>query len=280
VEAEARAIGFSADAGHDLSYLMLGGRPGLLLGAAGRQLLVAYRHEALLLAADDRYAAGPLWFYGAHRGELELELGPALTLFGGVGQRDFRELGRSRLEVDGGIGTGLDAGRRVRLVGALSGRFHDARKSAYDLRGGSLLLLAEVSLLRGWSMRAGALASADHYPRSGGYFDRATDSARRDLLLKLSASGFSPRLAGQLKLGLTYEFARRDSTAAPYDYQDHRVLAKLVWSFTGDPWLPAAVSPADHVALDHGLRAGELQERVQDLLRQDEAAQRSSSCLD
>jgi len=83
-----------------------------------------------------------------------------------------------------------------------------------------------------------------------------------------------------VKLGLFYEFANRDSTAHPYAYTDHRLLAKLIWNFTADPWLPAAVSPVDHVAIDYGLGARELGERVQDLLRQNEDVQRSASCHD
>jgi hypothetical protein len=45
-----------------------------------------------------------------------------------------------------------------------------------------------------------------------------------------------------------------------------------------DPWLPHAATPIGHVPLDYGLADAEAGERVQDLLRQDEAAQRSSSC--
>jgi hypothetical protein len=117
--------------------------------------------------------------------------------------------------------------------------------------------------------------SYDLYPRSAGYFDLAE---RRDVLLKLSASAFTPPFRDQSKLGFTYEFSDRDSTANAYANTDHRLLAKLIWTFTADPWLPAAVSQSDHVALDYGLHNRELAERVQDLLRQDESVQRSSSC--
>jgi hypothetical protein len=128
-------------------------------------------------------------------------------------------------------------------------------------------------------VRAGALLSADDYPRSTGYFDpEAPDQPRRDLMARLSLSLFAPPFVQRIKLGLTYEFAVRDSTAAPYAYLDHRVLAKLIWTFTADPWLPHPATPNDHVPIDHGLEAVELAERVQDLLRQGEAAQRSTSC--
>jgi hypothetical protein len=272
-------LDYTAAAGRDFSYLMLDGRPELLLGPAAGRVTLAYRYQTLLMAAGDSYAAGPLWFFDAHRGELELELWRVLTVFGGAGHRRFRELGRTRFEVDGGVGGGFAAGSRLHFVGALAGRYYDAQNDAWDLRGVSLLASAEIRLPRRWSLRAGLLLSADRYPRSAGYFDPAAPTTtRQDSLLKLSASGFSPPLVDRLKLGLTYEYANRDSTAVPYDYEDHRVLAKLIWTFAADPWLPHAASPAGHVPLDYGLGEAEVAERVQDLLRQDEAAQRSSSC--
>ena len=279
LEAETRALGYSAAPGRDFSYLMLGGRPGVLLGRGNRRVLLAYHYESLLLAGGDPYQKGHFWFYDSHRGELEVEVFSGLTVFGGVGQRNFREIGRSRLEADGGIGGAFELGARLRVLGALSGRYYDAKNDAYDLSGASLLISADVRLPRHWSMRAGFLGSYDLYPHSAGYFDPAVRTTnRQDLLVKLSASAFLPPLRDQLKLGFTYEFSSRESTVHLYPYTDHRLLAKLIWTFTADPWLPAAVSPSDHVALDYGLHNRELTERVQDLLRQDEAVQRSSSC--
>jgi hypothetical protein len=275
LEAEALGLGYQAEAGRDFSYLMLGGRPGVVLRGWGKRMLLGYRYESLLLAGGDRYDAGPLWFFDAHRGEWELELSPSLTIFGGAGRRGFRELGRTRTEIDGGVGGGFPVGPRLHFMAALSGRYHDAKNDAYDLRGASLLLSAEHRWPSRWSARAGLLASADDYPDSAGYFAAV---ARRELALRLSASAFAPPLGNGIKLGLTYEFAVRDSTAADYDYADHRVLAKVIWTFTADPWLPHPATPVGHVPIDYGLGATEVAERVQDLLRQGEAAQRSSSC--
>lgn len=279
VEAEGRGIGYQSATGRDFSYLQLGGRPGVLLEAWGKRMLLGYRYEALLLAGGDRYDAGPLWFSEAHRGEWELELSPALTFFAGSGWRGFRERGRSRVELDGGVGGGLPISARVHLMAALSGRFHDARNDAYDLRGVSLLLSAEQRWQGRWTTRAGVLLSADDYPRSAGYFDpQAATVGRRDLMLRLSLSGFSPPSRDQIKLGLTYELGMRDSTAERYDYTDHRVLAKVIWTFSADPWLPHPATPVAHVPIDYGLAAAEVGERIQDLLRQSEATHRSSSC--
>jgi hypothetical protein len=279
VDVEARGLGFSADVGRDLSYLMLDARPEVIVGGAGPRATLAYRYESLLLAGGDRYGKGPIWFFDAHRGEWELEMLRVLTFFGGVGRRAFREQGRTRFELDGGVGTGLPVGSRVHLVAALAGRYHDASNDAWDLYGASLLTSAEVRLPRRWALRAGMLASVDRYPRSAGYFDAAAPTQnRRDLLFKLSASAFAPPLADGVKLGVTYEFSTRDSSATPYSYDDHRILAKAIWSFAIDPWLPHAATPVGHVPLEYRLAEAEAGERVQDLLRQDEAAQRSSSC--
>ncbi len=131
------------------------------------------------------------------------------------------------------------------------------------------------------SLPPSLLTSADLYPRSAGYFDSAAYTTnRRDILLKVSASAFLPPLIDQLKVGVFYELSSRDSTAHPYAYTDHRLLCRLIWTFTADPWLPAAASPFEHVALDYGLGGGELGERVQDLLRQGEDVQRSAACRD
>jgi hypothetical protein len=279
IDFEARGQGFSADVGRDLSYLMLDARPEVVLGGAGPRATLAYRYESLLLAGGDRYGKGPIWFFDAHRGEWEVELLRVLTFFGGAGRRTFREQGRTRFEIDAGVGAGIPAGARLHVVTALTGRYHDARNDAWSLYGVSLLASAEVRLPRRWSFRAGMLASADRYPESAGYFDASAPAvARRDLLLKLSASAFAPPLADGVKLGVTYEYSTRDSSAAPYSYDDHRILAKVIWSFTVDPRLPHAATPVGHVPLDYRLGDAEIGERVQDLLRQDEAAQRSSSC--
>ncbi len=278
-ELDVRTLGLTSKAGRDLSYLLLGGRPGVIVGWLPNALL-GYRYEGLLIAGGDQYDAGPLWFYHAHRGEIEASVLPSLTVFGGAGRRLFREVGRSRTEVDGGLGGHLNLGAHVRLLGALTGRWHLADKAPYDLWGGSALVSADVRLPKGWSARAGVILGFDDYPHSAGYFDAArAEVERRDMLLKLSASAFTPQLTDNLRLAVTYEFAERFSTTEPYRYRDHRILGKLQWSFSFDPWLPRAVAPENHVALDYGLGSVALEESVQDLLRQDEAAQRSSSCV-
>lgn len=280
LEVEGRSLGYSSGPGQDFSYLTLGARPGLLVGRRAN-LLLAYHFEGTLLAGGDRYDGGPNWFYDAHRAETEVGLFRSLSAFAGAGRRTFRESGRSRFEIDGGLGGGTTLGDgSTQVLSALLLRWHDADKAPYDLWGGSLLLSAERRLPRLWSVRLGSVVSLDDYARSEGYFDAlAPTASRRDLLLRASATGFTPPLASGLRVGLSYEYAQRFSTAAPYDYRDHRILVKLLWTFTHDPWLPRAVSPKHHLPLDYGFARPEFSDRIQDLLRQDEAAQRSSSCV-
>ena len=76
-------------------------RPGVIFGDTYVRALVAYRGEGLLLEGGDKYEDGPLWFYEAHRGELEIEFTKELTLFGGSGRRIFREQGNQTRVVPG-----------------------------------------------------------------------------------------------------------------------------------------------------------------------------------
>ena len=144
----------------------------------------------------------------------------------------------------------------------------------------------------GWGLiaRLGVTVGTDYYLNSGGKpGDDAygTPQERFDILAKLSAGLWSPMWMGA-RAGLTYDFACRDSTADDpnnnYDYGEHRLLFKVRWSFDLNPWAPEVVETKGHVPLDYGIGAqagpGMEEERIQDLLRQDEAARRGSSCVD
>ncbi len=281
LEAQGRALGFLAEGGRDHSYLTFGVRPGLLLGRRATSLLAAYRFETLLLERTDIYDPGPLWFYHAHRGELELDLSGRVMLFGGAGRRTYRETVRSRTELDGGIGATLELGGRGALLAALTVRRHDTEEGPYDLRGGSLLASMELRLPKRFTTRIDALAGLDDYPHSAGYFDPVAGPVRRrDKLLKLAATGFAPALRNGVRVGFGYEYAQRFSTTDPYDYRDHRLLLKLIWPLSRDPSLPRSVTPTGHVPLEYGFSEPRLEERIQDLLRQDEELRGCSLCVD
>ena len=274
---------------YDHSFVALHLRPGLALGS----LRLYYAGQLFLLTGDDRYGDGPRWFYETHRGELEWEPLPWLTLWGGAGHSSFREQVRSRAELDGGGGLGGTVWR-FRLLGGASLRKHwapqhqllDSRDvvRAYSLWGGSLISSATLPMSY-LSLRVRFVISFDIHHDSAGYFkDKQGDPVpedRRDLLLKGGGELWSPGWHG-LRLGLSYEVSHRRSTVDAYDYVDHRGLLRLRWRLSLDPWKPgrAAAGPG-HVHLPRGAtRAVRLEdERIQDLLRQEDAARRGSSCI-
>jgi tetratricopeptide (TPR) repeat protein len=281
LEAQIRGAGYSSEAGRDLSYTLFSFRPAF--GFQGRFLrgLLAYRHESSLIASGDLYDEGPLWFYMAHRGEFELEGPGGFLLFGGAGHRKFREIGRSRVEADGGAARRLRLGKRAHLTLAATARRYWAEKDPYHLWGGTLLGSLDIGLARGWSLRPGFSLSLDSYPDSPGYFDLShADVARQDATIKISTALFIPPPIASLQLGIAYEYAARVSNLDAFHYTDHRLMLKTLWGFSSSPSLPESETPPGHLPLDYGLGSDVLQDRIQDLLRQDESIQRSSSCLD
>lgn len=277
LEGSLRGLGLLDEAVRDYSYFDLGLRPGVILGS----LQLAYSGQLFLLTGGDKYDRdGPRVFYESHRGELEWNAAAWSSLWLGAGRSIFRELARSRTELDGGGGL---TGRlwRLRLVGALSLRGQWAKNEAYDRYGGTLVGSATLPLAS-LSLRARLVLGLDLYPSSAGYF--AQDD-RRDLLVKGGAELWTRPWRG-LRAGLSYEASTRSSTAAPYEYTDHRFLARLRWQISLDPWAPRSLpSGKDHVALPYGVVGGAAgggleDERIRDLLRQEDAAQRGSTCID
>jgi len=83
-------------------------------------------------------------------------------------------------------------------------------------------------------------------------------------------------------VGLDYEFSHRDSTAANYAYQDHRVLLHGVWVMDGDRFGVGLIPAENRQPLPHGVSSAQLETdetRIRDLMQQDEAVKRGSSCL-
>ena len=277
LEGSLRGLGLLDEAVRDYSYYDLGLRPGVILGS----LQLAYSAQLFLLTGGDRYDRdGPRVFYESHRGELEWNAAAWTSLWLGAGRSIFRELARSRTELDGGGGL---TGRlwRLRLVGALSLRGQWATNEAYDRYGGTLVGSATLPL-SSLSLRARVVLGLDLYPRSAGYFDPRND--RRDLLVKGGAELWTQPWRG-LRAGMSYEASSRISTASLYEYTDHRILARLRWQLSLDPWAPRSLpSNKDRVTLPYGVGGGGgsglEDERIRDLLRQEDAAQRGSTCID
>jgi hypothetical protein len=279
-ELSLRGLVLTRDVVRDYSHLAIGVRPGLEIGG---KLRLQYGGQLFLLWGKDKYTdAGPRWYYETHRAELEWVPAPWLTLLSGVGRSFFREDPRTRTELDGTAGV-VKKLWRLSLLAALSLRGHFANHRAYDLFGGTLITSATLPV-GPLSLRARFLTSFDIYPDSAGYFNTTGESptkGRSDVLLKGSLEGWSRSWHG-LRAGLTYDLSGRLSTMEAYDYVDHRVLLRLRFQLTLDPWAPReAAGPRGHVALPYGLSRGDRleDERIQDLLRQEDAARRGSTCV-
>jgi hypothetical protein len=251
-------------------------RPGVILGRDTRVLL-AYKLDLYLMNQP-----GAVLYYQAHRAEAEVAW-RRLLAFAGVGWRQFHESGRTRAEMDGGVGWTFKPERRVRLVVVGSLRYQLADDVAYDVAGGTALVNLRLGLGRGVVFQAGATLGYDYYVSSGE--QRGLDlfglvGKRQDLLSTATATLWSPPWRG-LRLGLGYDYARRISNATSprdFSYQEHRMAVRLRYTTDLDPFAPRAAG-APHVPLDYGIGAGGGtmdEERIQDLLRQDETDRRSS----
>jgi hypothetical protein len=284
VEGQVKVARYFEPAVSGLSYADFGGRVGLTIGESLPRALLAYRPGLLLLDQGDRYEAGPVLYYESHRGELEVEIAPWLMVFGGAGQRWFRESARTRFEVDLGLGGALPPLLpRTGILWALSGRAYRAADPAYHLFGGSALLSVQVRLPLAFLVRLSGSASVDTYPDSRGYpvfFLAGERKQREEVFGKATATLWSPTWRG-LRVGLAYEFSRRDSTAGIYDFTDHRALVRIGWSGDAFALLPGGADEPAAARIDWGVAGagGGLEDRLQDLLRQDEAVQRASSCV-
>jgi len=287
LEAGMKGHGITAESGgaRKLSYLEMHARPGFIFGTKFPRIFVGYKVDYLLLNQDVEIKRR---FYEAHRGEIEFETG-SMTYFAGAGRRIYHENGRTRFEIDGGLGGSFLWLGRARMLMAFSLRYYDAIGDPYDQVGATGLAVARIDLGAGLMARLGVTLGVDYYHNSGGELGLeayGTMEERVDLLTKLSAGVWSPMWMGG-RAGLSYEYSYRDSTADEqddYDYSEHRLLLKIRWSFDLNPWAPRVVETRGRVALDYGVSgqagSGMEEERIQDLLRQDEAARRGSSCVD
>lgn len=280
-DAEMRAQQLTEAPAADYSYRQLRLLPGLrVAGSLG--LEVKYGFEAVHLQGGDVYSPGrPLWYAEAHRVEYEVQPAPGLLVFGGGGRRILRERVRSRYELDQGMAYSAPLGSSVRTILGLSGRWHSARSAAYALIGATALAQLEVDLGLDITLKQGLSLSGDIYPHSEGYFPSADGRDRRELLPR-STTGLWWPARHAVQGGLEYSYTRRDSTASAYGYQDHRILARLRWRLDSDELTTTVVPRLGRTPLETGRSPGRdesANQAIRELMHQDEATQRSSSCL-
>lgn len=280
LEGQLRLFGLTDSDVSELSYRQPTLRAGVLLGDTLPRLLVNYTYDAVQFAGGDAYDSGPLWFSEAHRGEFELEASERLVAFGGAGRRIFREAGRTRFEAEQGLAA-VFTFDDTRLMTGMSARWQDAVNEAYDLFGGTVLAQVQVPTAAGLELRGNLSGSMDHYPRSKGYFLGSDGRVRHDWQLRAVAGVWSAASDG-FRLGLDYAFSQRWSTADGYDFTDHRVLLHGTWTLDSDRIGRRVVDSRGRVPMRHAVTQGAGAQdhvRIQDLMRQDEAVRRGSSCL-
>ena len=270
-------IFFESDA-RDYSFYEINGRAGFILGDAPPRAGFYYANQDLLLTGGDKYDEGARWFLEAHRAELEFEVRNWLLIYGGGGRRFFRERARTRDEYDLGAAVRFSLPENLNLSTIIAGRYYNADIDAYDLLGESTLVALYYYYFSDGYFRIAGSVSMDDYFGSVDYFENGI--SRRDTVLKAMPSFWSPSKNG-FSLGLTYDYTNRKSNVKVYEYEAHEFLLKLRWKWLVDPWSGKPVYLKNHVPLLYNLGAfGGHEERMQDLLRQEDLSQKGSSCVD
>ena len=281
LEGQLRAHELTSESVRDYSYRLLSIRPGMLLGRSLPRLELRYAAEAVQLQGGDSYDSGPVWYSEAHRIEYDLQPRGSLSVFGGAGYRWIRDRVRTRIELDEGLAWFTRLGSATHLIVGGSARWYSARASAYTELGATLLAQLDARLLGELGIRTNLSVSGDAYPYSEGYFESASGQERRELLSRGAVGFWWPRHSS-VRGALEYSYTRRDSTATEYGYEDQRVLLRLQWTDDSDDFAHGVVPREGRVTLETGSSSRATQAHgasVRELLRQDEAAQRSSSCL-
>jgi hypothetical protein len=212
---------------------------------------VRYRHEELLLDAAEGSR-----YWAANRAEAEFSPTPTLTLFGGVGRRVFfTDDWRTRRELDlAGLRATSIAHRPVVLGGAL--RYYQAKQAVHDQVGATLTAATDLPVRAAVRARLALSGAFDDFPRSGGLDGLVafgTTERRRDIAVRLS-SGLWRSLRAYAAIGLTYELARRWSSAdSPgfryYPYVEHRLLVSVRAAAAANPWRARSRETPGRVAL-------------------------------
>ncbi len=271
----------TAASARDLSYQKFSLRPGVILGRVLPRLRVGYRGEALVLAGGDSYEEGPLWYTESHAGELELTAGPQFMAFITAGRRAFRERVRTRTEVEHGLIWARGIHRYVHAALGASARAYSAQHRAYDQVGISVLGNLQEEPFPNWQLRQQLSLSVDSYPGSAGYFPSADGAERQEWSSHLSAS-VGRRLGAGVTLAAEFGRSHRNSVADAYDFKELRATLRLTWASDFQA-LSRRVISAEHYAklgwAGQGATDEPEQPNVRELLRQDEAVQRGSSCL-
>lgn len=287
MDVASRFHGLSASPLQQYSYTDLSIKPGIILGR-NTQLKVAYKGNLLLMAMK-----GQKKFYESHRLELEIRMNQGVMFFAGTGKRFFKQNGRTRNELDGGIAATKRLNNWLFLMAAVHGKYYNAVGKPYDQISVGLILTSQIRLPASMSFRSGVSVTHDNYLNSGGNLGSiafGTTHKRKDFTVRSFGELWSPSLSN-FKAGIRYELNHRDSSADlesgsfDYDYLEHKFLFKLSVSRKIHPAAPRLTRTNDHVPLNYGIdkndnAADNTSEEIAEILRQDEAARAASSCVE
>ena len=261
----------------DVGYYQPSVRAGALFRYNLPRIGLYYAGEATRFFGGDFYTDDAWWFSEAHRAEFDLEATPWLLAFGGGGLRRFREMSRTRTEFDGGLAVSYSPISWFAMSLISQGSFHSAEHEAYNAWGASGLPVFYFYYYRDGNIRLAGAYNHDDYPDSTGYFD--PDTARVDETLRFIPAIWSPTWEG-MRIGVTYEYQKRQSSVKLYEYDLQEAFLVFGRDWDWNPFGPRRVYDWKRTPFDYKLGAsGHDQEQLRELLRQEESAQRSSTCV-
>ncbi|MBQ9817729.1 MAG: SUMF1/EgtB/PvdO family nonheme iron enzyme [Proteobacteria bacterium] len=273
LEAQVTGQWLTSNDAENSSYGDIALRPGVVLDWDNLKFGAYYRPEFLILHGGDVYEKGPLLFYTSHRIEVDFEINKWLYLFGGYGHRTFRQIVRTRDEMDLGAGGRHSLGYGFALTWGATYRHWFSVGDMYDLNGINFSLALDYRI-HDVLFRLNGSYALDDYADSAGYFDH---DARRDHGVRGGLQIWSPSWGG-VRIGAQFKASRRWSSADDYAYQDYRGMIAIRWTGDLDFYSPHGISD-DVYALPWNFDGESSSDRIRDIIRQDEDMQRSSSCL-
>ena len=281
-DAELRLTQLFSKSNRSLSARQPTFRIGMMIGREQPRLVAAYAYDFVHLEGGDARVPGPGLYSEAHHAEYQLRVAPWATAMGSFGGRMFQDADRTRFESDHGLVANIDVSETLRLTVGASWHVYKAQRKVFDQTGVAGLMGLDILVPKGFELRETVSLVGDLYPASRGFFDPLRSDNRQDLLLRVGAELWGPKVQG-LRLGLGYEYTDRSSTAHDYDYADHRALLHLQWQSDSDQLSTRRISAQGRIPMryDGGNSkvATQPKAEVSDALRQDETLRRSSSCL-
>jgi hypothetical protein len=257
-------------------------RFGAEIGRDPRRLFVAYAADFVNIDGGSQYSYGSFSYSQAHRLEYRIQLGRSLQTYGSFGRRWFWQSARSRLESELGLSKTFAVSDLVTLLTGFDWRVYKAEANPYDQVGATLRAGLDISLPKGFELHESVSVSEDVFPRSAGYFDPGTLDHRRDTLVRAAVGLLGPETLG-VRVGVAYGYAKRDSSANPYDFSDNRGILSVTWQSDSDRLRVRRIPKAGRVAMPYPDDEPKSEARhdtdVIEVIRKEETERSNTSCM-